>query len=175
MREEIARDGAAVRPAASAPTGQAGVIGPNAALQLAAAMTQMAGAEETGRLFAAAGLSAWLTTPPGEMVPAFDDYCFDPDGSGAAPSGARSSLMNQLITYECELSINRCSSERSESGEALLKYSNNAIIDPYMERYDEYDVCAVCNVLLCQCVPEPTLKMKEMTHLTNPGLTGCES
>ena len=69
MREEIARDGAAVRPAASAPTGQAGVIGPNAALQLAAAMTQMAGAEETGRLFAAAGLSAWLTTPPGEMVP----------------------------------------------------------------------------------------------------------
>lgn len=69
MREEIARDGAAVRPAASAPSGQAGVIGPNAALQLAAAMTQMAGAEETGRLFAAAGLSAWLTTPPGEMVP----------------------------------------------------------------------------------------------------------
>jgi divinyl protochlorophyllide a 8-vinyl-reductase len=69
MREETARDGAFARPAASAPSDRAGVIGPNAALQLAAAMTQMAGVEQTGRLFAAAGLSAWLETPPGEMVP----------------------------------------------------------------------------------------------------------
>ncbi len=49
-----------------------GVIGPNAALQLAAAMTALQGGTDTDRLFDAAGLSCWLSAPPGDMVPVCD-------------------------------------------------------------------------------------------------------
>lgn len=44
-------------------------IGPNAILQVAAALRAAAGEEAARRVFAAAGLEAWLDHPPERMVP----------------------------------------------------------------------------------------------------------
>lgn len=69
MPEHVRRDHADPHgPGASAQA----VIGPNAALQLAAAMTALSGLREAERLFERAGLSRWLSSPPGDMVPVSD-------------------------------------------------------------------------------------------------------
>jgi divinyl protochlorophyllide a 8-vinyl-reductase len=66
------RKGAFPAGAVSAGGKASGVIGPNAALQLAEAMTALRGEAETARLFGTAGLSCWLSAPPGDMVPVSD-------------------------------------------------------------------------------------------------------
>lgn len=57
----IAADAPAVR--------QAGRVGPNAILQVIAALKEKATPEESARVFAAAGLSSYLESPPSQMVP----------------------------------------------------------------------------------------------------------
>lgn len=64
-----------------------GVIGPNAVIQLAGALKDVVGCDETRRIFEAAGASRFLDEPPGRMVDEtivqrlYDvlDQWFDPD------------------------------------------------------------------------------------------------
>lgn len=54
---------------AAAPAGMAGCIGPNAIIQVAAALSERLDVAAVRRLFEAAGRSAWLLWPPEHMLP----------------------------------------------------------------------------------------------------------
>lgn len=66
--EETRSDAVAVIPTSGGPGPQAGKIGPNAITRIAEALETVEGGPSVRRIFQAAGLDAYLTAPPIDMV-----------------------------------------------------------------------------------------------------------